>query len=141
MKAPGIPLRKRLLVRLLIASALIAVCSVAATAWPAVQTTTQALEEEQGQDLTDDMRILAKLSGYAAAHPDWKGVQPTVRALAAKTGRRIALTTVYRTLVADSAAHGSALPLRCACPSISSTRARASGRRRVTSSPHKASSA
>jgi two-component system sensor histidine kinase BaeS len=106
----GIPLRKRLLVRLLIASALIAVCSVAATAWLAVQTTTQALEEEQGQDLAADMKILAQLSGYAATHPDWKGVGPTVRALAVRTGRRIALTTADRTLIADSAPHGSPLP-------------------------------
>ncbi|MEU0603107.1 HAMP domain-containing sensor histidine kinase [Streptomyces sp. NPDC006393] len=106
----GIPLRKRLLVRLLIASVLIALCSVAATAWLAVETTTRALREEQGQDLADDMAILARLSGYAATHPDWKGVEPTVRALATRTGRRIALTTTDRTPVADSAPHGSPLP-------------------------------
>ncbi|GHE57687.1 two-component sensor histidine kinase [Streptomyces spiralis] len=106
----GIPLRKRLLVRLLIASVLIALCSVAATAWLAVETTTRALREEQGQDLADDMAILARLSGYAATHPDWKGVEPTVRALAARTGRRIALTTTDRSPIADSAPHGSPLP-------------------------------
>ncbi|MFI5685092.1 sensor histidine kinase [Streptomyces sp. NPDC051636] len=109
-----IPVHKRLLVRLLIASALIAVCSVAATAWLAVTTTTSALKEEQGQDLADDMKILAQLSGYAATHPDWKGVDGTVRALARKTGRRIALTTADRTLIADSAPHGTALPLGAA---------------------------
>ena len=53
------PLRKSLLVRLLITSVLIAVCSVAATAWLAVQTTTRAIREEQGQVLADDMDILA----------------------------------------------------------------------------------
>ncbi|MGW5202496.1 sensor histidine kinase [Streptomyces spiralis] len=106
----GIPLRKRLLVRLLIASVLIALCSVAATAWLAVETTTRALREEQGQDLADDMAILARLSGYAATHPDWKGVEPTVRALATRTGRRIALTTTDRTPLADSAPHGGPLP-------------------------------
>ncbi|MHC3470037.1 sensor histidine kinase [Streptomyces sp. 7R007] len=109
-----IPLRKRLLVRLLFASALIAVCSVAATTWLAVETTTRALREEQGQDLADDLRILARLSGYAATHPDWKGVRPLVRSLAAQTGRRIALTTTDRTLIADSAAKGTALPLGAA---------------------------
>ncbi|MGV9992758.1 sensor histidine kinase [Streptomyces sp. NPDC003374] len=109
-----IPLRKRLLVRLLIASAVIAVCSVAATAWLAVETTTRALREEQGQDLADDMAILARLSGWAATHPDWKGVEGTVRALAARTGRRIALTTPDRTVIADSAPHGSPLPLGAA---------------------------
>ncbi|MER6278766.1 MULTISPECIES: sensor histidine kinase [unclassified Streptomyces] len=107
-----IPLRKRLLVRLLFVSALIAVCSVAATAWLAVTTTTSALKEEQGQDLAADNSILAQLSGYAATHADWAGVRHTVRDLAARTGRRIALTTADRTLVADSAPRGTPLPPR-----------------------------
>ncbi|WP_043665695.1 sensor histidine kinase [Streptomyces xylophagus] len=111
---PRIPLRKRLLVRLLVATVLIALCSVGATAWLAVQTTTRAIREEQGQDLADDMRILAQLSGYAATHPEWKGVAPTVRALSKKMGRRIALTTSDRTLIADSAPHGTSLPPRAA---------------------------
>ncbi|MFD8390694.1 sensor histidine kinase [Streptomyces sp. NPDC059680] len=106
------PLRKRLLVRLLSVSALIAVCSVAATAWLAVTTTTSALKEEQGQDLAADNSILARLSGYAATHSDWREVRRTVRQLAAETGRRIALTTADRTLVADSAPRGTPLPPR-----------------------------
>ncbi|MFI6039458.1 sensor histidine kinase [Streptomyces sp. NPDC051315] len=114
MNRARIPLRKRLLVRLLIASVLIAVCSVAATAWLAVTTTTRALREEQGQALADDMDILAELSGYAATHPDWKGVRATVRVLSARTGRRIALTTADRTLLADSAPRGTSLPPRAA---------------------------
>ncbi|WP_210583934.1 cell wall metabolism sensor histidine kinase WalK [Streptomyces sp. GESEQ-35] len=105
-----IPLHKRLLVRLLIASGLIAVCSVAATAWLAVATTTRALREEQGQALATDMEVLAELSGYAATHPDWKGVTATVRELSAKTGRRIALTTPGRATIADSAPTGTSLP-------------------------------
>ncbi|MFG2801406.1 sensor histidine kinase [Streptomyces pseudovenezuelae] len=105
-----IPLHKRLLVRLLITSGLIAVCSVAATAWLAVATTTQALREEQGQALADDMDVLAELSGYAATHPDWTGVAATVRKLSARTGRRIALVTPDRRTVADSAPRGTALP-------------------------------
>ncbi len=110
----GIPLRKRLLVRLLITSVLIAVCSVAATAWLAVETTTRALREEQGQVLAEDMDILARLSGYAATHPDWRGVEDTVRKLSAKTGRRIALTTTDRRTLADSAPAGTPLPPRAA---------------------------
>ncbi|MGQ5634621.1 MULTISPECIES: sensor histidine kinase [unclassified Streptomyces] len=105
-------MRKRLLVRLLSVSALIAVCSVAATAWLAVTTTTSALKEEQGQDLAADNSILARLSGYAATHSDWTDVRATVRRLAAETGRRIALTTTDRTLVADSAPRGTPLPPR-----------------------------
>ncbi|MER7925738.1 MULTISPECIES: HAMP domain-containing sensor histidine kinase [unclassified Streptomyces] len=111
---PRIPLRKRLLVRLLVATVLIALCSVGATAWLAVETTTRAIKEEQGQDLADDMRILARLSGYAATHPEWTGVAPTVRALSVTMGRRIALTTSDRTLIADSAPHGTSLPPRAA---------------------------
>ncbi|PAZ10961.1 two-component sensor histidine kinase [Streptomyces sp. SA15] len=109
-----IPLRKRLLVRLLIASGLIAVCSVAATAWLAVETTTRALREEQGQVLAEDMDVLARLSAYAATHPDWRGVQAMVRQLSAKTGRRIALTTTDRRTIADSARPGTSLPPRAA---------------------------
>jgi two-component system sensor histidine kinase BaeS len=109
-----IPLRKRLLVRLLITSVLIALCSVAATAWLAVQTTTRAIREEQGQVLADDMDILRQLSGYAATHRDWSDVKKTVRTLSARTGRRIALTTSDRTTIADSAARKSALPPRAA---------------------------
>ncbi|MER5663764.1 sensor histidine kinase [Streptomyces mirabilis] len=105
-----IPLRKRLLVRLMITSVLIALCSVAATAWLAVQTTTRAIQEEQGQALADDTDILRQLSGYAATHPSWSGVQATVRRLAAATGRRIALTTADRTPIADSARSRTALP-------------------------------
>ncbi|MFF4055170.1 sensor histidine kinase [Streptomyces sp. NPDC001668] len=105
-----IPLHKRLLVRLLITSGLIAVCSVAATAWLAVATTTQALREEQGQALADDMDVLAELSGYASTHPDWSQVAHTVRELSAKTGRRIALTGVDRRIIADSAPPGTSLP-------------------------------
>ncbi|MFC8347580.1 sensor histidine kinase [Streptomyces sp. NPDC057280] len=109
-----IPLRKRLSVRLLVASVLIAVCSVAATAWLAVETTTRALREEQGQVLAEDMDVLARLSGYAATHPTWKGVDGLVRSLSRKTGRRIALTTTDRTPVADSAPAGTSLPPRAA---------------------------
>ncbi|MBT2422431.1 HAMP domain-containing histidine kinase [Streptomyces sp. ISL-22] len=109
-----IPLRKRLLVRLLIATVLIAVCSVAATAWLAVETTTRALREEQGQVLAEDMDVLARLSGHAATHSDWTGVEKTVRALSERTGRRIALTTPERRTIADSAPSGTALPPRAA---------------------------
>ena len=107
---PRIPLHKRLLVRLLIISGLIAVCSVAATAWLAVTTTTQALREEQGQALADDMDVLARLSGYAATHRDWSGVAATVRELSEKTDRRIALTTADHKVIADSASQGASLP-------------------------------
>ncbi len=98
-----LPLRKSLLGRLLAVSALVAACSVAATAWLAVQTTSGAIRQEQGQNLTDDARIYHALLGRAATHPQWDGVEPTVRALARQYGRRIALTTQSRAPIADSA--------------------------------------
>ncbi|MEU8791317.1 HAMP domain-containing sensor histidine kinase [Streptomyces sp. NPDC048643] len=110
----ALPLRRSLLVRLLITSVLIAACSVAATAWLAVQTTTRAIQEEQGQVLADDMDILRQLSGYAATHPDWTHVAGTLRSISHRTGRRIALTTTGRVPIADSADHRFSLPLKAA---------------------------
>ncbi|ROQ77339.1 Alkaline phosphatase synthesis sensor protein PhoR [Streptomyces sp. ADI92-24] len=107
-----LPLRKSLFARLLTVSALVAACSVAATAWLAVQTTSGAIRQEQGQNLTADARIYHSLLGYAAAHPTWEDVGGTVRELARKSGRRIALTTERRDPLADSAdpASSPALP-------------------------------
>ncbi|MFI5801979.1 sensor histidine kinase [Streptomyces sp. NPDC051561] len=106
-----LPLRKSVLGRLLAVSALVAACSVAATAWLAVQTTSGAIRQEQGQNLTADARIYHRLLGYAAAHRTWDGVGPTVRELAEQSGRRIALTTGSRETLADSAAPTAAAAL------------------------------
>ncbi|MCX0247181.1 two-component sensor histidine kinase, partial [Streptomyces drozdowiczii] len=103
-----VPLRKSLFARLLAVSALVAACSVAATAWLAVQTTSGAIRQEQGQNLAADARIYHRLLGYAAAHPTWDGVGATVRELAEQSGRRIALTTQARAPLADSAARDAA---------------------------------
>ncbi|MEU6394565.1 HAMP domain-containing sensor histidine kinase [Streptomyces sp. NPDC046939] len=97
------PLRKSLRGRLLAVSVLVATCSVAATAWLAVQTTSGAIKQEQGQNLADDTRIYDTLLGYAATHPRWDGVGTVVRDLADSTGRHITLTTLRRAPLADSA--------------------------------------
>ncbi|MGY0020883.1 sensor histidine kinase [Streptomyces sp. YJ-C3] len=99
------PLRKSLSGRLLGVSVLVATCSVAATAWLAVQTTSGAIKQEQGQNLADDTRIYDTLLGYAATHPGWDGVDATVRDLARSTGRHITVTTQARRPLADSAGH------------------------------------
>ncbi|MFJ6695278.1 ATP-binding protein [Streptomyces sp. NPDC091272] len=104
-------MRKSLLGRLLAVSALVAACSVAATAWLAVQTTSGAIRQEQGQNLAADARIYHSLLGYAAAHPTWDGVERTVRDLAQQSGRRIALTTEGRLPLADSASEPAATAL------------------------------
>ncbi|MGA4997121.1 sensor histidine kinase [Streptomyces arboris] len=102
-RSSRVPLRRSLLGRLLGVSALVAACSVAATAWLAVQTTSGAIRQEQGQNLAADARIYDTLLGYAARHPTWNGVDATVRELAEQSGRRVALTTQSRQPLADSA--------------------------------------
>ncbi|MER8102653.1 ATP-binding protein [Kitasatospora sp. NPDC094016] len=98
------PPRRSLLVRLLALSALVSLCSIAATAWLTARTTTGAIRQEQRQALADQARIYHELLGYAATHPDWTGVESTVRRLAADTGQRILLTTPRFEPVVDSAA-------------------------------------
>ncbi|MFG2046224.1 ATP-binding protein [Micromonospora sp. NPDC048935] len=105
-----VPLRRSLLLRLLALAVLIAVGSIAATAWLAVRTTTGAIRQEQGQALADDTRIYDTLLAYAATHPTWDGVDAAVRPLAQDVGRRIALTTDTGAPIADSAPGAGPLP-------------------------------
>ncbi|WP_047868920.1 cell wall metabolism sensor histidine kinase WalK [Nocardiopsis sp. RV163] len=105
-------LRHSLLARLLASSVLVAVCSIFATAWLAVQRTSESLTVQQGETLAVDTRIHDTLVAYAAAHPGWDGVGETVGRLSEETGRRIVLTTENRGLVADSAEGVRPLPRR-----------------------------
>jgi two-component system sensor histidine kinase BaeS len=107
-----VPLHRSLLLRLLALAILIAVGSIAATAWLAVRTTTGAIRQEQGQALADDARIYDTLIGYAATHPSWDGVDATLRPLAEQVGRRITLTTESGTPLADSAPQAGPLPTK-----------------------------
>lgn len=101
---PGadIPLRRSLRTRLLVVCVLVSLCSIVATAWLVVSVTAVAIGRERGQAIADDARVYDALVGFAATHPDWRGVEPTVRALARETGRRITLTDENRHLLADS---------------------------------------
>jgi len=101
-----------LVVRLTGVSALIAVSSIAATAWLAADSTTRAIRQEQGQVLSADASIYDGLIDYAARNRAWSDAGDTVRLLAAKTGRRIVLTTPARTPIADSAGGAVTLPER-----------------------------
>ncbi|MEU0564026.1 ATP-binding protein [Nonomuraea sp. NPDC005983] len=103
---------RSLFVRLLTSSAVVAVCSITATAWLAASSTSGAIQREQGQTLASDAQINNSLLGYASRHPNWSGVAATVRDLAARNSRRIALTTENGTLIADSAVAGTQLPAR-----------------------------
>ncbi|MER5257452.1 ATP-binding protein [Streptomyces sp. NPDC002855] len=104
--ARDIPFRKSLLPRLLAVSVLVSVVSIAATAWLAAQTTSGAIRQEQGQVLADDARVYDELLGLGAGAPGWRGAEKTVRELSRQTGRRIALTTQNRVVIADSRSKG-----------------------------------
>ncbi|WP_431903474.1 sensor histidine kinase [Nonomuraea sp. bgisy101] len=103
---------RSLFVRLLTSSAVVAVCSITATAWLAASSTSGAIQREQGQTLASDSRINNSLLGYASRHSDWAGVAATLRDLAAQNSRRIALATENGTLIADSATAGTPLPAK-----------------------------
>ncbi|MCY9786805.1 ATP-binding protein [Nocardiopsis sp. EMB25] len=103
-------LRHSLLARMLASSVLVAVCSITATAWLAVQGTSDSISSEQGETLAADTRIHDTLVGYAATNRDWDGVDHIVDELAEETGRRIVLATENRQLIADSEP-GSEAPL------------------------------
>lgn len=108
--AREVPLRRSLLLRLLALAVLIAVGSIATTAWLAVRTTAGAIRQEQGQALADDARVYDTLLAYAATHPSWDGVDAAVRPLARDVGRRIALTTETGALITDLAPGSGPLP-------------------------------
>ncbi|MEU6739500.1 sensor histidine kinase [Streptosporangium sandarakinum] len=103
---------RSLFARLLTSSAVVAVCSITATAWLAASSTSGAIQQEQGQTLASDARINNSLLGYASRHSDWSGVAGTLRDLAAQNSRRIALVTENGTLIADSATAGTPLPAK-----------------------------
>ena len=97
-----VPWRKSLRVRLLVASIVVAVGSIAATTWLTVQWTTRAIENQKGHTLAESADIYNALLGYAAQHPRWDGVEPLVGKLAQRTGRRIVLRMPHGKTIADS---------------------------------------
>lgn len=106
------PLRRSLVVRLTAVSLLIALGSIAATAWLAVQTTTRAIQQEQGQALSGDATIYTEVLGFAAANHTWDQVGPKLKALSDQTGRRIVLTTLDRRVLGDSGGEPVTLPVK-----------------------------
>ncbi|MDQ1659461.1 MAG: two-component system, OmpR family, sensor histidine kinase BaeS, partial [Cryptosporangiaceae bacterium] len=94
--------RHSLLVRFFVFSVLIAGCSIAATAWLATQATTGSIRQEQGEELATGARMYDGLLDYAARHKDWSQAGPELKKLDKATGRRVALTTPERKVIADS---------------------------------------
>ncbi|MCU7724957.1 HAMP domain-containing histidine kinase [Actinoplanes sp. KI2] len=99
-----IPLRHRLVTRLLLTVIGVLVVAVGATAWLAAQTATRAIRQEQGRSLADEKGLYEALVGYAATHPDWSAVGPLLHDRARALGRRVTLTTAQRQVIADSSA-------------------------------------
>ncbi len=94
-------MRSSLLVRLLVSSALVAVCSIAATAWLAVQGTSGAIRQQQGQAIASDQEIYDALLELAGTRPIWDSKTDEVIAdLTRRTGRRITLTSDSRVHIA-----------------------------------------
>ncbi|MEV8373559.1 ATP-binding protein [Kribbella sp. NPDC056861] len=91
--------RRSVLVRLLAGAVLIALCSIAATAWLAARSTSVAIQEQQGQALAEDAKIYNVLLGYAATHRTWSGIGKEISQLSADTGRQITLTYRDRRLI------------------------------------------
>ncbi|MEV7627777.1 HAMP domain-containing sensor histidine kinase [Actinoplanes sp. NPDC089786] len=102
MASRGVPVHRSIVVRLLATSILVAICAVVGTAWLAVETTTQAIRQEQGRSLADDQHVYDVLTGFAATHRGWEGVAPVLDGLARRTGQRITLLTADRQPIADT---------------------------------------
>ncbi|QTE31032.1 sensor histidine kinase [Pengzhenrongella sicca] len=101
---PGRYVRHSLIVRLLIVSSLIAVCSIGATAWLAAMTVSRGIQQAQGSSLANDSATYRRLLDYAATNRTWQDVGPVVSSLSTEAGRRVTLTMQDGTVIADSAA-------------------------------------
>ncbi|WP_210651819.1 cell wall metabolism sensor histidine kinase WalK [Nocardioides sp. SYSU D00065] len=100
------------MLRLFALVAVVALCSVLATAWLTAQVTIAGLRETQGDVLEASDRVADALSEYASTHSDWSGAQPLVQRLAEGTGQRITVTDVQGTVLVDSTTSGAPLPDR-----------------------------
>ncbi|MET9225894.1 HAMP domain-containing sensor histidine kinase [Lentzea sp. NPDC003310] len=108
-------MRRSVFTRLLVVVVLIALCSIAATAWLATQLTRASIEREQGRELASDNRIYSTLLGYATSHRDWSEVDGYLDSLLSEhPGRRIVLVTKDGRTVADRGGDGGPLPARAA---------------------------
>ncbi|MET8765004.1 HAMP domain-containing sensor histidine kinase [Lentzea sp. NPDC004782] len=104
-------MRRSVFTRLLVVVVLIAVCSIAATAWLATQLTKASIAREQGRELASDNKIYAALLLYATAHRDWSEVDGVLGSLAEEhPNRRVVLVTKDGRTVADQGGDGGQLP-------------------------------
>jgi len=98
-----LPWPRGLRARLLTACVVIAVVSVASTAWLTTRSTSEHLKDSVQRTLETDSEIYNDLLIYSMNHPDWGKVDDAVAKLARKTGRRIVLTDEHQNVIVDSA--------------------------------------
>ncbi|WP_086661919.1 HAMP domain-containing sensor histidine kinase [Lentzea kentuckyensis] len=108
-------MRRSVFTRLLVVVVLIAVCSIAATAWLATQLTKASIAREQGRELASDNKIYATLLSYATNHRDWSEVDGWLDSLTSeRSHRRIALITKDGRTIVDRGGDGGQLPATAA---------------------------
>lgn len=87
----------------------VAVISIATTAWIAVSSTSSSINEQYTQNLSTVATVYDRLSGYAATHSSWAGVTPIVAELARAKHTRITLTRDSGSVIANSSTSSPAL--------------------------------
>lgn len=103
-------MRRSLLVRMIGLSLVVAVCSIAATAWLTTRQTTESIQGGFDRTLEADGFVYRELLTYAQTHDSWADVEEDVDTLADETGRRITVTTPDGNILADSADVSTSLP-------------------------------
>ncbi len=104
-------MRRSVFARLLAVAVLVALCSIAATAWLATQLTRASIAQEQGRELSADNRIYTTLLGHAAGNRDWSDVDAVLRSLVEAHPRRsVALVGKDGRTVAEVGGDGGPLP-------------------------------
>ncbi|GAA2678209.1 MULTISPECIES: HAMP domain-containing sensor histidine kinase [Actinosynnema] len=100
-------MRRSVFFRFLGVTVLVALCSIATTAWLAAQLTRASIEREQGQELSVDARIYTTLLTHAVDHRDWTSVGPVVAELVRQhPTRRVTLLSKDGVVLADVGGHG-----------------------------------
>ncbi|MCS7475784.1 sensor histidine kinase [Umezawaea endophytica] len=104
-------MRRSVFARVLAVAVLVALCSIAATAWLATQLTRASIEREQGRELAADNRIYATLLEHATRHRDWSDAGGVLASLVeANPHRRITLVAKDGGTLADVGGDRGPLP-------------------------------
>ncbi|WP_033337803.1 sensor histidine kinase [Catenuloplanes japonicus] len=109
-------MRSSLTARLLGLSLLVMLCTVTATTWLTVQSTTREVRQEYSQGFAGDGLIVDAVLEYAAENTTWTGVTPLLTNLSQYVDRQIVLTGTDGTFLASSDGTQPELPARELAP-------------------------